>query len=103
MVAYNTIMTNNLEFNNTVAVPVFKSNNGIKDINIMTTNKGKPYFRCNNGIDGKMSPAALTAIQTGDLTDVRVSLCNEVGNTNTFFMIHLTSSKESNHTRVLTL
>ena len=100
MVAYNTIM---LQFNNTVAVPVFKSNNGIKDLNIMTTDKGKPYFKCDNGIDGKMSPAALAAIQTGDLTDVRVSLCNEENDAKTFFMIHLTSSDESTHTRVLTL
>jgi len=101
MVAYNTIM---LQFNNTVAVPVFKSNNGIKDLNIMTTDKGKPYFKCDNGIDGKMSPAALAAIQTGDLTDVRVSTFDpeEVGK-DAFFMIHLTSSDESTHTRVLTL
>ena len=101
MVAYNTIMS---KFSNTIAIPVFKTNNGIKDISIMTTDKGKPYFKCDNGIDGKMSESALAAIQAGDLSNVRVSTFDpeEVGK-DAFFMIHLTSSDESTHTRVLTL
>ena len=100
MVAYNFIMS---KFSNTSAISVFKSANGIKDLNIMSTASGKPYFKCDNGIEGKMSEAALIAIKAGDLTDVRVSTFDPEDGKDSFFMIHLTSSDESTHTRVVTL
>ncbi len=100
MVAYNTIMS---KFSNTSAISVFKSSNGIKDLNIMATDKGKHYFKCDNGIEGKMSEAALIAIKANDLSNVRISSFDPEDGKGSFFMIHLTSSDESDHTRVLTL
>lgn len=100
MVAYNTIMST---FSNTSAISVFKSSNGIKDLNIMSTASGKPYFKCDNGIEGKMSDAALLQIKSGDLSNVRISSFDPEDGKGSFFMIHLTSSDESDHTRVLTL
>ena len=100
MVAYNSIMS---KFSNTLAVPTFKTNNGIKDLNVMTTASGKPYFKCDNGIEGKMSEPALLAIKSGDLSNVRVSQFDPEDGNDSFFMIHLTSSDESTHTKVMTL
>ena len=100
MVAYNSIMS---KFSNTSAIATFKTTNGIKDLAIMTTDKGKPYFKCDNGIEGKMSVDALTAIESGDLSNVRVSNFDPEDGNNSFFMIHMTSSDESTHTKVLTL
>lgn len=100
MVAYNRIMS---KFSNTSAIATFKSTNGIKDLNIMSTASGKPYFKCDNGIEGKMSVDALAAIKAGDLSDVRVSNFDPEDGNNSFFMIHMTSSDESTHTKVLTL
>ena len=91
------------KFSNTLAIPVFKSTNGIKDLNIMSTASGKPYFKTDNGIEGKMSEPALVAIKSGDLSNVRVSSFDPEDGNDSFFMIHLTSSDESNSVKVLTL
>jgi len=91
------------KFSNTSAISTFKSTNGIKDLNIMSTDKGKPYFKCDNGIEGKMSDAALLQIKSGDLSNVRVSQFDPEDGNDSFFMIHLTSSDESTHTKVMTL
>ena len=91
------------KFSNTSAISTFKSTNGIKDLNIMSTPDGKPYFKCDNGIEGKMSEPAFIAIKSGDLSNVRVSKFDPEDDNDPFFMIHLTSSDESTHTKVMTL
>ena len=86
------------KFSNTSAISTFKLANGIASIKVMVTESGKPYFKTNNGIEGKMSEPAHIAIKAGDLSNVRISTFDPEDGKDSFFMIHLTSSDESAHT-----
>ena len=84
-------------FNNTMSVPEFKTANGIKSITPWYTKDGKPYFKADNGIEGRVSPEADASIKANGLADVRVSWCTETSKDD-FFMIHLRSSQDG-HTK----
>ena len=89
-------------FTNTQSIPSFKSTNGITNLNIMSTSDGKPYFKADNGMDGKMSAAALAEIKSGNLTDVRISTFDPEDGKDSFFMIHLVSSQEG-HVKIMSI
>lgn len=89
-------------FTNTQSIASFKSANGIVDLKIMATPDGKPYFKTDNGMDGKMSTAAFEEIKSGNLSDVRISTFDPEDGNNTFFMIHLVSTQEG-HTKIMSI
>ena len=81
-----------LNFNNTVSVPEFVANHGIKSISQMTLDNGKSYLLADNGISIKTSDAALLAMKSGATQSIRVSECTEDDSADSFFMLHVSNS-----------
>lgn len=85
-----------LTYNNTVSLPEFKQRYGISTLSINLTANGKPFFKTDAGLDGKVSSKSLDSLRNKDLTDIRVSHVVEDETGKEFFLIHnVQSSQES--------